>query len=82
MDLHRVGQSKEAFITDHRHIIHWDIAFIRDVHNWNLGFLSPFLILYLHILYKELKMRRRRQDLLGSNEAGNMHSLGIKYLEG
>lgn len=82
MDLHRVGQSKEAFITDRRHIIHWDIAFIRDVHNWNLGFLSPFLILYLHILYKELKMRRRRQDLLGSNEAGNMHSLGIKYLEG
>ena len=44
-------------------------------------FYHLFLILYLHILYKELKMRRR-QDLLGSNEAGNMHSLGIKYLEG
>ena len=43
MDLHRVGQTKEAFITDYRNTIDWDIAFIRDVHDWNLGVLSPFL---------------------------------------
>ena len=37
------GVTKEAFITDYRNTIAWDIAFIRDVHDWNLGVLSPFL---------------------------------------
>ena len=37
------GVTKEAFITDYRNTIDWDIAFIRDVHDWNLGVLSPFL---------------------------------------
>ena len=34
---------KVASVDLHRNTIDWDIAFIRDVHDWNLGVLSPFL---------------------------------------